>query len=95
MRDASCTDRHGMVLTGLCHIPGPTETFEVEPTSPAVCSSLILTTPPTHGGEYLSEEALRNVCEALERWTQDTVAARGGLEEFLHAETAADSRGAT
>ena len=70
-------------LTGLCHIPGTAETFEVEPPSPADYGSLILTAPPMHGGEYLSEGVLRNVWECLEGWVQETVASEGGLEAFL------------
>ena len=71
-------------LTSLCHIPGAAETFDVEPPSPADYGSLILTAPPMQGGEYLSEEVLRNVWEALNRWVQETVASEGGMEEFLH-----------
>jgi len=70
-------------LTGLCHIPGSAETFEVEPPSPADCVSLILTAPPMRGGEYLSEKVLRNVWDALDRWVHETVASEGGLKEFL------------
>ena len=70
-------------LTGLCHIPGSAETFEVKPPSPADCMSLILTAPPMRGGEYLSEEVLRNVWDALDRWVQETVSSKGGLEKFL------------
>ncbi len=48
-------------LTGLCHIPGATETFEVEAPSPADCVSLVLAAPPMQGGEYLSDAALQNI----------------------------------
>src|SRR5262245_15680684 len=39
-------------LTGLCHIPGATETFEVVAPSSADCASPLLTAPPIQGGEY-------------------------------------------
>ena len=47
-------------LTGLCHIPGAMETFEVEAPSPADCASLVLTAPPMQGGEYLSDAVLQH-----------------------------------
>src|SRR5437660_369489 len=43
-------------LTSLCHIPGTTETFEVEAPSLADCASIVLTAPPMQGGEYLTGE---------------------------------------
>src|SRR5262245_28212792 len=70
-------------LTGLCHIPGTTETFEVIAPSPADCVNLVLTAPPMQGGEYLSAEVLRHIWEALDRWAHEAVAATGGLETFL------------
>src|SRR5215510_11132841 len=70
-------------LTGLCHIPGATETFEVAAPSPADYASLVLTAPPMQGGEYLSEAGLQTIWEALDRWGHEAVAATGGLETFL------------
>src|SRR5262245_23900072 len=70
-------------LTGLCHIPGATETFEVVAPSPAEYASLILTAPPMQGGEYLSDAVLRTIWEALDLWVHEAVAAIGGLETFL------------
>jgi non-specific serine/threonine protein kinase len=70
-------------LTGLCHIPAATETFEVEALSPDDCASLVLTAPPMQGGEYLSEAVLRNMWQALDRWVHEAVAAMGGLDTFL------------
>jgi non-specific serine/threonine protein kinase len=70
-------------LTGLCHIPGATETFEVVALSPAECASLVLTAPPMQGGEYLSAEMLQAIWEALDYWVHAEVAATGGLETFL------------
>ena len=70
-------------LTGLCHIPGAMETFEVEAPSPADCASLVLTAPPMQGGEYLSDAVLRHIWEALDSWAHEAVAATGGLETFL------------
>ena len=70
-------------LTGLCHIPGATETFEVEAPSPADYAGLVLTAPPMQGGEYLSDAVLQNIWQALDRWVHEAVAALGGLETFL------------
>jgi superfamily II DNA or RNA helicase len=70
-------------LTGLCHIPGSTETFEVTAPSPAECASLVLTAPPMQGGEYLSAEMLQTIWEALDSWVHAAVAALGGLDTFL------------
>ena len=70
-------------LTGLCHIPGAMETFEVEAPSPADSASLVLTAPPMPGGEYLSAEVLRHIWEALDGWVHEAVVTTGGLETFL------------
>src|SRR5215831_12772341 len=70
-------------LTGLCHIPGATETFEVAAPSPADCASLILTAPPMQGGEYLSDAVVQTIWEALDRWVHEAVTVIGGLETFL------------
>ena len=70
-------------LTGLCHIPGAMETFEVAAPSPADCASLVLTAPPMQGGEYLSDAVLQTIWEALDPWVHEAVAATGGLETFL------------
>ena len=70
-------------LTGLCHIPGAMETFEVAAPSPADCASLVLTAPPMPGGEYLSAEVLQHIWEALDYWIHEAVVATGGLETFL------------
>src|SRR5215470_14416394 len=70
-------------LTGLCHIPGTTETFEVEAPSPADCASLVLTAPPMQGGEYLSDMVLQHIWQALDCWVHEAVATTGGLDTFL------------
>ena len=70
-------------LTGLCHIPGAMETFEVEAPSPADYASLVLTAPPMQGGEYLSDAVLQHIWEALDGWVHEAVVTTGGLETFL------------
>src|SRR5262249_20732952 len=70
-------------LTGLCHIPGATEFFEVAAPSLADYASLVLTAPPMQGGEYLSDTVLQHIWEALDGWVHKAVAATGGLETFL------------
>ena len=70
-------------LTGLCHVPQDAESFEVEPLSSADCAHWILTAPPMHGGEYLSEGILQRIWECLDGWVQMTVASTGGLAAFL------------
>lgn len=70
-------------LTSLCHIPGTAVTFEVAAPSPDECVSLVLTAPPMQGGEYLTDEVVRKIWQALDGWGHATVAAMGGLETFL------------
>jgi non-specific serine/threonine protein kinase len=70
-------------LTGLCHIPGTTASFEVAAPSLADYASLVLTAPPMEGGEYLSDTVLQNIWETLDDWVHKAVAATGGLETFL------------
>ena len=72
-------------LTGLCHLPAAAEPIAVEPPSAADYANLVLTAPPMQGGEYLSEELLRNVWNGLDRWVQETAPQEGGLEAFLRA----------
>ena len=73
-------ERH---LTGLCHVPEDAGTFEVEPLSSADCARWILTAPPMHGGEYLSEGTLQRIWERLDGWVRETVTSTGGLAAFL------------
>ena len=70
-------------LTGLCHVPEDARTFEVEPLSCTDCAHWILTAPPMHGGEYLSEGTLLRIWERLDGWVRATVASSGGLAAFL------------
>ena len=70
-------------LTGLCHVPEDAESFEVEPLSSADSARWILTAPPMHGGEYLSEETLQRIWEGLDGWVRETVPRPGGLAAFL------------
>ena len=73
-------ERH---LTGLCHVPEDAESFEVEPPTSADCARWILTAPPMHGGEYLSEETLQRIWERLDGWVREAVSRTGGLAVFL------------
>ena len=73
-------ERH---LTGLCHVPEDTESFEVVPLSSADCARWILTAPPMHGGEYLCEETLQRIWEGLDGWVRETVPRPGGLAAIL------------
>jgi non-specific serine/threonine protein kinase len=73
-------------LTSLCHIPGTAVTFEVAAPSLAECASLVLTAPPMQGGEYLSDEVLRHIWAALDRWVHEAMAATGGLAAFLQTQ---------
>ena len=70
-------------LTGLCHVPEDAESFKVEPLSSADCAHWILTAPPMHGGEYLSEGTLLRIWERLDDWVRETVTSAGGLAAFL------------
>ena len=70
-------------LTGLCHVSEDAESFEVEPLSSADCAHWILTAPPMHGGEYLSEGTLQRIWERLDGWVRKTVTSTGGLAAFL------------
>ena len=70
-------------LTGLCHISEDSESFEIEPLSPADCAHWILAAPPMHGGEYLCEETLQRIWQRLDGWVRETVTSTGGLAAFL------------
>ena len=48
-------------LTALCHIPGSTETIEIDPPSPSEIATWILTAPPMRGGEYLNGQVLQGI----------------------------------
>ena len=72
-------------LTGLCYIPGSTNTVEVEAPSSDEYVHLIIAAPPMQGGEYLSEPVMHAIWQALEQWVQAAVAATNGLDAFLQA----------
>jgi non-specific serine/threonine protein kinase len=70
-------------VTGLCHVPGNEDAFEIEPLEQGDCARLILTAPPMRGGEYLSIDMLLNVWACLDAWVHESVSAAGGVESFL------------
>jgi len=70
-------------LTALCHIPGSVKAVEVEPPTPADCTTWVLTAPPMRGGEYLTSQVLLDIFSALHKWTTEAIAPAGGLEAFL------------
>lgn len=70
-------------LTSLCHIPGETKSFEVDPPSLSDLASRVLKAPPMRGGEYLTPVVLLGVWQALDRWVHDAVSGDRGLEGFL------------
>lgn len=72
-------------LTQLCHIPGSAETFDITVPSLDECFNLVLTAPPMRGGEYLSDQVLQSIWEALDDWVHAAVAQSEGLGAFLHA----------
>lgn len=72
-------------LTQLCHIPGSAETFDITVPSLDECFNLVLTAPPMQGGEYLSDQVLQSIWEALDDWVHAAVAQSEGLGAFLHA----------
>jgi len=78
----SISDRY---VTALCHIPGSAETVEVEPPSPADLATWVLTSPPMQGGEYLSDQMLNDIWDAMNRWTIQAIDSIGGLEDFLRS----------
>ena len=76
-------ERH---LTALCHLPEHEPRVAVEPPSAADCAAWILSAPPIHGGEYLSEDSLQGVWSHLDAWVRETVRdTAGGLPAFLRA----------
>lgn len=76
-------ERH---LTALCHLPEQEPRIEVDPPAAADCAAWILSAPPMHGGEYLSEDSLRGVWSHLDAWVRETVEGTdGGLAAFLRA----------
>ena len=76
-------ERH---LTALCHLPEHESHVAVEPPTAADCAAWILSAPPMHGGEYLSEDSLQGVWSHLDAWVRETVQdTDGGLPAFLRA----------
>lgn len=71
-------------LTGLCHIPGNAEAFEVALPRLEEREALLLTAPPMEGGEYLTAETLTGVWGAIDKWAREAIDAGGGLESFLN-----------
>ncbi|MFQ5463960.1 MAG: DEAD/DEAH box helicase [Phycisphaerae bacterium] len=73
-------------LTALCHVPGSAEKIEVAPPSPAECAATwLLTAPPMRGGEYLTQQRLLDVWNALDAWAMEAITLAGGPEAFLQA----------
>jgi len=70
-------------LTALCHIPPESADTAVPPPPPAELDRWVLAAPPLLGGEYLSADLLRGICEALDSWVQQTLRDDGGLERFI------------
>ena len=77
------SERH---LTALCHLPEHETNIQVEPPTAADCAGWILSAPPMHGGEYLSEDSLLGVWSHLDAWVREAVGTTtGGLPAFLRA----------
>ena len=77
------SERH---LTALCHLPEHETNIQVEPPTAADCAGWILSAPPMHGGEYLSEDSLQGVWSHLDAWVREAVGTTtGGLPAFLRA----------
>ncbi len=72
-------------LTTLCHIPDSAQRIEIDPPSPSECATWVITAPPMQGGEYLTQQVLLDIWNALDQWTTAAVTAAGGLEAFLRA----------
>lgn len=70
-------------LTGLCHIPESADDIVVEPPSDSFFSTLLLSTPPMSGGEYLTVSVLRQIWISLSRWGNQAIDSAGGLVNFL------------
>ena len=76
-------ERH---LTALCHLPEHESRIEIEPPAAADSAAWILSAPPMHGGEYLSEDSLQGVWSHLDTWVREAVEGTdGGLPAFLRA----------
>ena len=75
-------ERH---LTALCHVPENAEDVRVDPPAPEAYADWVLTAPPMHGGEYLSEDSLERIWTHLDEWVRERVPARSGLAAFLGA----------
>ncbi len=73
-------ERH---LTALCHVPENAEDVRVDPPGPEAYADWVLTAPPMHGGEYLSEDSLERIWTHLDEWVRERVPARSGLAAFL------------
>ncbi|MDZ7759836.1 MAG: DEAD/DEAH box helicase [Desulfovermiculus sp.] len=71
-------------LTKICHLPESDNPVQVGSPSIADYELWISSAPPMVGGEYLSQEVLARIWDALSKWGQETIAQAGGLEAFIH-----------
>ena len=71
-------------LTRLCHVPESDQPVHVGLPSNAEYDRWISSAPPMIGGEYLSQEVLARIWEALVTWGQESIAQAGSIEAFIH-----------
>ena len=70
-------------VTALCHVPEGAEDIDVPEPGAGEYAEWLLTAPPMRGGEYLTEDILRNIWSGLDAWVRRTAAQAGGLPDFL------------
>ncbi len=70
-------------LTRLCHQPQQELRREIPSPDDTTLQHWIDTAPPIPGGEYLGEATLSKIWDHLNRWTAETLAEAGGLEDWL------------
>lgn len=72
-------------LTRLCHVPDSQDDFEVTLPSSAEFATAVLSAPPMRGGEYLTQDVLTGIWNALAEWGNSAIGQAGGLAQFLQA----------
>ncbi len=70
-------------LTKICHFPEDESPGQVGRPAADEIETWLSSAPPMVGGEYLSNEMLAWIWEALSAWGEEAIAQAGGIEAFI------------
>ncbi|MBN1296665.1 hypothetical protein JXA80_07780 [bacterium] len=70
-------------LTALSHIPESATALDVPPPDDAWLGRFILAVPPMTGGEYVSQELLRQLWDRLVQWGREQIGSVDQLPRFM------------